>query len=244
MRRAAPGPSSSSASSKAPKIRPRTSSASSIVFMPGAWTAELVVAEVRLRRAGGDDQAVVGELPASGRAACTRRCGARGRRRRPRRARPRALRWWRRTSRSGGATFPSRQDAGRDLVEQRLEEVVRLPVDHRHVDAAPGAAPSRRRGRRSRRRRSRPDAASRPAHRRRRARASTCRVAGAADHAEPAAAHPEPPLVDGRRRLDLEPVADRAPRSRRTRAARPSLPPRGRPRRAGSRRRRGRRGST
>ena len=31
--------SSSSASSNAPKIRPRTSSASSIVFMPGAWRA-------------------------------------------------------------------------------------------------------------------------------------------------------------------------------------------------------------
>src|SRR5581483_1227151 len=27
-----------------------------------------------------------------------------------------------------------REDAGRDLVEQRLEEVVRLPVDHGHVD--------------------------------------------------------------------------------------------------------------
>ena len=32
---------------------------------------------------------------------------------------------------------PLRQDARRDLVEQRLEEVVRLPVDHRHVDRRP-----------------------------------------------------------------------------------------------------------
>ena len=135
---------------------------------------ELVAAEVRLRRAGGDDQAVVGELPRAVEQAGSRRRGARGRRRRPRRGRPRALRWWRRTSRSGGAMFPCDRTPGRDLVEQRLEEVVRLPVDHGRRRRAPGAAPSRRRGRRSRR----PTITTRWRAGHRLRRALTCSVAG------------------------------------------------------------------
>ena len=51
-----------SAISNAPKIRRRSSSASSIVFMPGREERELVVPEVRLAGAGGHDQAVVRHL--------------------------------------------------------------------------------------------------------------------------------------------------------------------------------------
>ena len=75
-----------------------------------------------------------------------------------------------------------------------------------------GRAPSRRRARRSRRRRSPPGA---PPSRSGRLR---CRIEYAcldvqrrrrADHPEAAATHTELPLVDRRRRLDLEPVVDR-----------------------------------
>ncbi len=118
-----------SAISNAPKMRRRSSSASSIVFMPGREQRELVVAEVRLVGAGGDDQAVVGNLHLVD-------------------AQPFgddhpaievepvdlgqlhlhvlvlaqdvAQRW---------CDLPGRQDAGGDLVEQRLEEVVVATVD-------------------------------------------------------------------------------------------------------------------
>ena len=97
---------------------------------------ELVVAEVRLRRAGGDDQAVVGELPgpveqpAGDGAALEVDAADLGEddlrvalvaEDVPERRRD----------------VPLRQDARRHLVEQRLEEVVRLPVDQRHVDGRP-----------------------------------------------------------------------------------------------------------
>ncbi len=57
--RGPPASGSSSAISKAPKMRPRSSRASSIVFMPGAWRRVLVMAEIRRRTPGRDDQAVV-----------------------------------------------------------------------------------------------------------------------------------------------------------------------------------------
>ena len=51
-----------SAISNAPRMRRRSSRASSIVFMPGREQRELVVAEVGLTGPGGDDQGVVGQL--------------------------------------------------------------------------------------------------------------------------------------------------------------------------------------
>ena len=100
---------------------------------------ELVSAEVRLRRAGGDDQAVVGEPPAPVEQAAGDGSAlevdatdlgeddlrvALAAEDVPERRRD----------------VPLRQDARRDLVEQRLEEVVRLPVDQRHLG---GRSPQR-----------------------------------------------------------------------------------------------------
>ena len=53
---------SRSAASNASSTRRRISSASSIVFRPGAFALPLGMAEVRMRRAGGDDEVVVREL--------------------------------------------------------------------------------------------------------------------------------------------------------------------------------------
>ena len=61
-----------SAISNAPSTRRRTSRASSMVFMPGRVQRQLVVAEVRLAGAAGDDQAVVGDLDRRVRAAARR----------------------------------------------------------------------------------------------------------------------------------------------------------------------------
>ena len=97
---------------------------------------ELVAAEVRLRRAGGDDQAVVAELPgpveqgALDDAALEVDAADLGEddlrvalvaEDVPERRRD----------------VPLRQHSRRDLVEQRLKEVMRLPVDHGHVDRHP-----------------------------------------------------------------------------------------------------------
>ena len=75
-RSASAGVRASSASSKAPKMRPRSSSASSIDFIPGAWRGELVVAEPRLPGAGGDEQAVVGRSRSRARAPARSPCAA------------------------------------------------------------------------------------------------------------------------------------------------------------------------
>jgi hypothetical protein len=113
---------------------------------------EVVATEVRLRRASGDDQAVVGELPspveqpAGDRAArefdavdlCERDVGV-------------VLVAQDVPQRRCDAALG--QDAGGDLLQQWLEEVVRLAVDEGHVDGRSAQRLRRPRGRRSRRRR-------------------------------------------------------------------------------------------
>ena len=128
------GSSSSAAISNAPRIRPRISRASSIVFIPGRPARELVVTEVGLPGPGGDDQAVVGnrEVLPVGRIAVTVRAS---------RSKPVdlgeldldvALTAKDVADRRGDLAL--REDARGHLVEQRLEQVVVDPVDQGHLD--------------------------------------------------------------------------------------------------------------
>ena len=94
---------------------PADLSASSSVFRPGRVRLPVGVAEVRVRRAGGDDERVVGDLAVGQQHAC----GARGRRRAPRPAAPpcsRRRRMWRMgaamSARRGRRSRPGRAAAG------------------------------------------------------------------------------------------------------------------------------------
>ena len=104
---------------------------------PRRPAGELVVAEVGLPGAGGDDQAVVGVV--RGRAVGP------GRGDDPARQVEsgdggqfhQTLRWRRRMSRIAGAISPFGEDPGRDLVQQRLEQVVVPAVDEGDLDLRP-----------------------------------------------------------------------------------------------------------
>ena len=96
---------------------------------PGREALPLVVAEVRVGRAGGDDQVVVGEL-AVGRAAPVVRRG-----RTPVASASSTVVFFcfaqDRAERIGDVARVER--GGRDLVEQRLEQMVVAPVDQRDL---------------------------------------------------------------------------------------------------------------
>jgi hypothetical protein len=104
--------------------------------------AELVAAEVRLRRTCGDDQAVVRELPGTVEQpafdeaalevdALDRREDDLG------------VALMAKDVQERRRDVSLRQHSRRDLIEQRLEEMVRLPVDDRDVDRS---SPQRLRG--------------------------------------------------------------------------------------------------
>ena len=140
----------------------------------GRASAPLLVAEVGVARAAGDDQGVVAER--LGRGSARRRDD-----------------FTRRSSRSKPVTSASitahvllaledrpqritdlrrREGAGRDLVGERLEEVEVPPVDQRQLDRGAGEVLARPAGRRSRRRPRRPGGSSRRLPRRRPRRAT------------------------------------------------------------------------
>ena len=117
----------------------------------GCDQGELVVAEVRLPRARRHDEAVIGVLAVSpgSDAVCTTRRS---------RSNPVTLErttvtflCLRNLCRSTGEICAGREDAGRHLVEQRLEEVVVPLVDERDVDVGARKAGGWQAGRRSRR---------------------------------------------------------------------------------------------
>ena len=147
----------SSASSKAPKIRPRSSSASSMRLHARRELGEVVVAEVGLAGAGGDDQRVVGRHGLAAEHVRGDRAGL-------------EVDVGDLAEQHLGVVLPGQdlagrrrdlalgEDAGRDLVEQRLEQVVGRLGDHRDVDVGRAAAPWCRTARRSRSRSRRPGA--------------------------------------------------------------------------------------
>ena len=140
----------------------RMSNASASVFRPGRVRRPVVVAEVAVGRAGGDDQVVVGDA-----LAVVEDDAARRRRRSPCTSACRIVRLprfisRRSTWRIGALIAGALRPGGRHLVEQRLEQVVVGAVDERDLDRRPATARAPPRGRRSRSRRSGRAAGSSP----------------------------------------------------------------------------------
>ena len=130
------GPHRSRPSRRRRRSARRSSSASSIVFMPGRVQRELVVTEVGLVDAGRDDQAVVGDLAVEAPGAWRAR-DLRASRSKPvhlGQLDPDVLLLAQRRGGSAARSARAERMPGRDLVEQRLEEVVVAAVDQRDVD--------------------------------------------------------------------------------------------------------------
>ena len=123
-------------------MRSRRSSAPSSDFSSGAYGGPVVVAEVRVARAAGDDEGVVVERQV----AAVRQAAHRH----PPRVQVEAVDLAEHDARvslaaqdlpQGHRDLDRRERAGRDLVGERLEEIEVLPVDERHLDrGAPEAA--------------------------------------------------------------------------------------------------------
>ena len=131
-------------------------------FHAGRPARELVVAEVGLAGAGGDDQAVVRDLDGAP-------VGARGRHRASLEVEAGHLgqldldiSMAAQNASDRRGDLARREDPGRHLVEQRLEEVVVVAVHQRHPDRARDGACARRTSLRSLRPRSRLDGTRRP----------------------------------------------------------------------------------
>ena len=125
-----------SASSNAAKIRRRRLRASSIVFIGRECCGELVVSEVRGRRSGGDDQAVVGQRErrsqrpdGDDRPVLEIEAGDLGQL-------DLDVLVLAQDSPERRCDLALREDSRCDLVEQRLKEVVVRAVDERDVDVA------------------------------------------------------------------------------------------------------------
>ena len=134
-RRFSSGSSSSSASSNAPKMRRRSSRASSIVFMPGAKRSNWSLPKYDVRPPAATMRLSYGNLHAlADRIERAKRCACRGRSPVTSASSTRQLRAFLVTSRERRTDLALGEDAGGDLVQQRLEEVVVVPVDQGDVD--------------------------------------------------------------------------------------------------------------
>jgi hypothetical protein len=114
-------------------MRPRSSRASSTVFMPGANSAKWSLPKYGLPGARGDHQAVVGQRRRGALAGERERAGV-GVHVQHVPEQDARVRLTAQDLAGGGGDLALGQDAGGDLVQQRLEQVVDGPADQRDVD--------------------------------------------------------------------------------------------------------------